>query len=541
MIPEIRLLINNLEGHKWYETTQSNYYKLLIEEDFFHSTENESSNPAFSARDRVNRGPQMLGFINLRPEITLTQAGKKFLYSSRPEEALLRQMLKYQLPSPYQKASKALGDIFWCKPYLELLRLIRYFGSVTFDEIKIFGIQLTDYRSFDLIIEKIEKFRMEKAITKETYVQFSGKVFDSETRSIYRSELSNKNYSVRESCEFSEKKYLSTKKQNARDYTDALFRYFAMTGLTAVSQSGHSIGIAHDRIEDVDFILDSVDRDPVFVDDLEKYQNWLFDPTTPSLSTDNEETLQLKIKNIDENFCTSGMDISTLKNAYDSLRTLRKEQLLNNKILVIKDMKEYFDIVEVFDRIKRKEYYDNPLMFEWNTWRAMTMIDGGRINANLNFDDYGNPLSTAAGNKADIECDYGDFILNVEVTLQSGQKQYDNEGEPVARHIGKAKSKWNKEVFCLFVAPRVSDATIAHFYYLQNINIRHYGGKALIIPVSLSTFVKMIQDSYKASYKPEPFHIMKLINRIEALKDQVCDEIEWYEKVQIEVASWLRD
>ena len=53
----------------------------------------------------------------------------------------------------------------------------------------------------------------------------------------------------------------------------------------------------------------------------------------------------------------------------------------------------------------------------------MTMLDGGNIKENFNFDDAGQPLSTAAGNMPDIECDYDDFSLSVEVTLQAGQRQ----------------------------------------------------------------------------------------------------------------------
>lgn len=63
------------------------------------------------------------------------------------------------------------------------------------------------------------------------------------------------------------------------------------------------------------------------------------------------------------------------------------------------------------------------------------MLDGGNIKANLKFDDFGNPMSTAQGNMADIVCDYGDFGLTVEVTMQSGQRQYETEGEPVTRHL----------------------------------------------------------------------------------------------------------
>ena len=47
------------------------------------------------------------------------------------------------------------------------------------------------------------------------------------------------------------------------------------------------------------------------------------------------------------------------------------------------------------------------------------MLNGGNIKANLKFDDFGNPMSTAQGNMADIVCDYGDFGLNSHTTDQS--------------------------------------------------------------------------------------------------------------------------
>lgn len=78
------------------------------------------------------------------------------------------------------------------------------------------------------------------------------------------------------------------------------------------------------------------------------------------------------------------------------------------------------------------------------------MLDGGNIKGNFKFDDVGQPLSTASGNMPDIECDYDDFVLSVEVTMQQGQRQYESEGEPVARHYGQMKSgREKKPIVCL--------------------------------------------------------------------------------------------
>jgi hypothetical protein len=100
----------------------------------------------------------------------------------------------------------------------------------------------------------------------------------------------------------------------------------------------------------------------------------------------------------------------------------------------------------------------------------MTMLDSGSIKGDFNLDDIGQPMSTAQGNIPDIECDYGKFVLSVEVTLQSGQRQYESEGEPVSRHYGQLKKKSGKETFCLFIAPTINKATLAHFFSLNKTN-----------------------------------------------------------------------
>ncbi|HSH50571.1 MAG TPA: AlwI family type II restriction endonuclease, partial [Bacteroidales bacterium] len=75
--------------------------KKLKEENFFNGE--GAKDPAFSARDRINRAPKALGFVSLSPKIQLTPAGEELVTSKRKEEIFLRQLLKFQLPSPYHK------------------------------------------------------------------------------------------------------------------------------------------------------------------------------------------------------------------------------------------------------------------------------------------------------------------------------------------------------------------------------------------------------------------------------------------------------
>lgn len=151
--------------------------------------------------------------------------------------------------------------------------------------------------------------------------------------------------------------------------------------------------------------------------------------------------------------------------------------------------------------------------------------------ANLKFDDFGNPMSTAQGNMADIFCDCGDFGLSVEVTMATGQRQYEMEGEPVTRHLAKLKKATDKPAYCLFIAPTINEACIAHFYALHKMNISYYGGKSTIIPLPLNVFQKMVEDSYKASYTPQPQHVKHFFERSNELVETCENEQLWYEQI----------
>jgi hypothetical protein len=199
------------------------------------------------------------------------------------------------------------------------------------------------------------------------------------------------------------------------------------------------------------------------------------------------------------------------------------------------------DINTTFEQILDNSLYDTPLMLEWNTWRAMTMLDGGNIKANLKFDDFGNPMSTAQGNMADIIGDYGDFGLTVEVTMQSGQRQYETEGESVTRHLAKSKRETNKQTYCLFIAPKINEACIAHFYALHKMNISYYGGTSSIVPLPLHVFIKMVEDSYNASYVPEPNHIKRFFEHSNKLANSTSNEIDWYNGITQKALNWLID
>ncbi len=537
MIPEIELLVEHFTSNLWNNDTQRAFMDILREEQFFNGK--GENNPALSARDRINRAPKSLGFVILSPCISLTPAGQALLTSKRKEEVFLRQMLKFQVPSPYHKPTRRAAS-FCVKPYLEMLRLVRTMGTLRFDELQIFGMQLTDWHNFESIVQKIENFRVARMEYQGGYKAFKSECLRNELTRIFEERISNGETRTRESNDTSLDKFLRTQSSNMRDYADACFRYLRATGLVNVSHVGKSLSIVPERTEDVDYILHTIDREPCFVDDERSYVSYLGNAELPRLLTDDRQRLIAKLyREFPQAEFNRDADTATLKDLLVDFTEQRKTDTLRKQVIEIKDYKLYDDIQNTFSQIEKNKLYDAPLMLEWNTWRAMTMLDGGEIKANLNFDDFGKPLSTAQGNMADIVCDYGEYLLSVEVTMASGQKQYEMESEPVSRHLGKMKRVSGKPCYCLFVAPTINEACIAHFYALHNLSISYYGGKSVIIPLPLSIFRKMLEDSYKASYTPNPTQVRYFFEHSRELAKTCENEITWYEQIKEKALNWL--
>lgn len=540
MIPEIKVFSEHFSGQKWNKQTQIEFIDLLAQSGFFAGS-GSSNNKDLSARDRINRAPKALGFVNLSPYIELTDAGKELVYGNRPQEVFLRQLLKFQLPSPFHVEPNSIEGTFFIKPYLEIMRLIRDLESLSFDEFKVFAIMLTDYRKYDTIKKAILDFRTEKEAHKGQYKKFVDEKWTEALLQTYSDNINAGNTRTRETTDKSLKKFISTKKNNARDYTDACFRYLRYTGLVSISQKNRSISFYPDKIKDIDFILATVERIPIFVDDTDGYKTYLFNPKIPTLYVDNIENVIDHLMRISDytQRQLSGKSIEELKDIRDTIVAEQKAAVISAQVTEIKSYALYSEIIETFNEIISDGYYDAPLMLEYNTWRAMTMLDGGNIKGNFKFDDVGQPLSTASGNMPDIECDYDDFVLSVEVTMQRGQRQYESEGEPIARHFGQMKKRTEKDAYCLFIAPTINKASLAHFFALNKIGISYYGGKTRIIPLELKQFMRLVENSYNYHAQPTPDNIRQFLDEVMRQEELAVDENDWNEKIQNCVAEWL--
>jgi hypothetical protein len=530
---EIRLLVENFSGRPWNTETQTEFYRLLCEQEFYYGS--ATGDMAFKARDRVNRAPKALGFVDLKPVIKLTNAGKEYVYGPRPHDIFTKQLLKFQLHSPFHIDNE---DKFAVKPYLEFMKLIKELNGVTKTELALFGIQLLTYSEYQQVKQKIEQFRLDtKSRNKNiSYNAYINQVFEQVLREVYSEEIASNNVSTRESTDTTVSNFLTTKKGVHRDYADASIRYLRATTLFSFSPKTNKIYVAKDRADEVEFICQNIDPVPYAYTNEQDYKEYLFASDNVGLLTDDVTLLLSKISKIDEDQALrlQNADVNELKDAYEQLRNNKIETLVKTEVAELQTYEPYDDVVDVYEKITTKAIVEPPLFLEWNTWRAFTMLDDGEINGNFRIDDEGMPLYAAAGNMADIECHYRDFKVAVEVTMSSGQKQYEMEGEPVARHFGNLKRETDQDVYCIFIAPTLSPAAVAHFYGLHQISIAHYGGKAKIIPIQLNVFQQMLSNANRATNKPKSSDLRQFLEKASSFVGNVRDETEWLEKINAE-------
>ena len=109
----------------------------------------------------------------------------------------------------------------------------------------------------------------------------------------------------------------------------------------------------------------------------------------------------------------------------------------------------------------------------------------------------------------------------------------------MARHYGQLRKRMQKEAFCLFIAPTINTATLAHFFALNKMDIAYYGGKTKIIPLCLEQFMQLINNSYKNPTHPAPRDIYSFLTSVMGELESAIDENDWKSRIQKCVEEWL--
>ena len=115
-----------------------------------------------------------------------------------------------------------------------------------------------------------------------------------------------------------------------------------------MSHKSRSISVFEDKIVEVDFILSTVSRDPVYIDDVNAYKAYLFSANAPALYTDNEANIVDVLMRIGS-FTRrelAGKTIEELKDLRDDIVKRHKNAVIHEQVAEIKAYALYSEIID---------------------------------------------------------------------------------------------------------------------------------------------------------------------------------------------------
>jgi hypothetical protein len=564
-LPAVVKLLDSFVDRPWDKTAQKEYAGQMFASQDYEGEGGSGSESDFAARDRVNRAPRTLGFIRLarsEPPIILP-SGKALVAGGARDDLFLRQLLKWQYPSPIHDGDD-YQDLFYIHPFLEALRLIRDLGKLSKVEMSLFAVPLIDIEEYASARRRIRIFRKTFSALNGTMAkrQMERDVAIREVERIWADDIAEGRIQKREAAKGKDPyaEFLRARISLLRDYGDNAMRYFRATGLFTLAGRG-GLTILKERREEVDAILSTFDREPLEFDNIDDYYAWMGDPNLPVLPSDETEVLRRQIASVFDGFPDSDRtlhaslreqavdtaSIHHLKSVYQDLTDVAAGIAVRETQQRLAGHDAIDDILSLYEGITERdpEIVDRPLTLEWNTWRALTMMDDAiQVNANFQMDREGQPLNPAPGKVPDIDCEYRDFLLAVEVTLTTGVRQFAAEGEPVERHVGYLQRDRRvlndmRDVYGLFIAPVIAASVNSHFWNLHNARrpTVEFAGFVRVIPLTLEQFTQLIERT--RSHLPVDSEAMhKLFATASQAALDSDDEVKWKDRLGELIATW---
>jgi len=565
--PELALFAT-LQGKRWNETANG---RKKVQLEFSHLLETcptfegsiSDKDPAFSARDRV-KPYKTFGFAYIDPKgkIVITPAGRRLISGVRPKEVFLKQLLKWQYPS-FQHRGKEYEmekpNRFFTLPFVDTLAVIRKIGGLTKREIAMFMLPKIRMGNVNQTTDMIGGFReklgkIKGRVPRKRFIQTSHfNIY----KALYRDKV--RYMKKREAVEEVWKKV-----RNSMDVADATIRHFRYTGLLTVKEA--YLSVPESRIRDVDAILSMRLRPVNFYPDVVKFYRYIGDPDIPVLPFESSEefvkraiaaydyvvktkskypTEPIAIPVIKDWSEIKALPLDEIKDILDSLETVK----LKVEKMVFEEQVKFMDramIIEMYDKILagEEEVFDPPVYFEWNTYRAIVAIDNAIVLPNFVMDEDHQPVSHAAGNKPDLIAEFDDFVVVTEVTLQTGKRQYMVEREPVVDHVGSYQKeeysrKSPRNVFGLFIAPKVVSNTVNYFFISAKTDTEEYGGRVLVIPIELGEFIDLIKFSGQVE-KFTQDDIKQLMLRFSKAFEEAKKPSDWRKLLMDYMEDWKR-
>jgi hypothetical protein len=317
------------------------------------------------------------------------------------------------------------------------------------------------------------------------------------------------------------------------DYADENLRYLKATG--CFSSVGRGIAIAPTKFELLTQLIQEIPEQSSIV------EYWKNSTEGSRLPTDNLsvasrtlEVLQIEAskrgipfkKNIE------AIDVGALNNSrYDLEELIALNQELDfahEQRNQVDDILQYLSVLLPRDtrpeglvpkievEIPRGE---GPAYLEWAIWRAFLAINK-LINP---------PYESR---KFKIDRDFSSYILVVEVTLLTSDRQATAEQVGVRRHVYEiAKSVKDKPVYCLFLAPSIKNETARDF---RKASYEEDDGSELsltIIPITISTFMHTFNSLLKEA-EPNSQIFQTLISQCASFASESSSTTEWMTTVE---------
>lgn len=393
----------------------------------------------------------------------MTPVGSLLLdHPALEETVFLRQLLKYQIPSPLEMVSG-----FQLRPFRLLLRFLRrahdeQLVGLTKFEIGLYVITLRteDDTAFETAFTNIKAYRA-------AYDAVSGKV--AKTRFAFE-----RLKAIADA--------LGLERDTLMDYADSNSRYALMSGLLTLR--GNKLALSEARLPFVQAIL----ADGSTLIPNSDYLDAFYNPEFPPLPTDDLVFILSEIPVLEGQLTELASQTGELLTfpahplggtlpelqAYEielrkQLRQLREIHFYRsqNSRAALAEIEELLESIREGSLIGRETYA--PAYFEWAIWRLFLSINAlvGSISQTrgFNIDDDIHPVHHARGGAADLSFTYENFKLVCEMTLTSGSRQFAVEGEPVTRHVFTAIEKsGDMPVYGLFVTKKLDPNTADAFH-----------------------------------------------------------------------------
>ena len=251
----LRVLKEGFEGKLWNATTQSKFADELVSRRLYK--------PRGRIMDKPLRARTWVGILNTlglasahqgRPVI-ITDAGKALLNRFYAEsEILLRQLLKWQFPSPVSRRNREM-DI---APYVAVLRLIVKLGYLTKHEITAFLFLTVKSLDLNAVARDIKQFRKRGGDVNKSVVD-----------------------ALKKKLQPMSSKDISRWKLNFYDYADVLIRYLVFTRIFKFKKG--RLSVASSKRALANLIAKRWSAKAKDFDSEAKFYEYYYDPSEPNI------------------------------------------------------------------------------------------------------------------------------------------------------------------------------------------------------------------------------------------------------------------